>query len=109
RLGHVDRHEPAHLLGIGGVALLLARLAEEVEVPLEHAQVEVRDAHVRPVVARHELHRLERADSRDPDRRVRPLDASRAWGGGLRTTASFPSLVWRARIEATRFGDGMRP
>ena len=47
-LGHVDRHEPAHLVGRRGVPLLRARLPEVVEVLLEDPLVKVRDAHVGP-------------------------------------------------------------
>ena len=66
-LGDVDRDEPARLERIGLVALGRARVAEHLERPLEHVEVEVRDAHVRVAVAGDELHRLDRPGAGDPD------------------------------------------
>jgi hypothetical protein len=59
---------------MGLIALLLAALAEGRVVALEEVDVEVRDAHVGIPTLRHELHRLERPGTRDPDRRVGLLE-----------------------------------
>ena len=76
-LRHVDRHEPAHLLGRSGVSLLLTGLPEVVEVLLEDPLVEVRDTHVGPPPPGDEVHRLVAPSARDPDRRMRLLHRSR--------------------------------
>ncbi len=73
-VGDEDRHEPSELQRIGVVPLLLARLAHHGEHALEHADVEVRDAHVGVVVLGHELQRLERPDAGDPDLGMGLLD-----------------------------------
>ena len=87
-VGHVDRDEPSRLERVGRVALGVARVAEHLERALEHAQVEVRDAHVRVVVASDELHRLERAGTGDPDLGVRLLD-----GAGPRVHVADPEVL----------------
>src|SRR5262249_35808303 len=73
----IDRHTPAHLLRLRGVAGFFAALAEHRENTAEYIDVEIRHAHVRVAPLSDELNGLATAQAGNPDRRVRLLQRAR--------------------------------
>src|SRR5262245_50003704 len=76
-LTDVDRHAPAHLLGLRIIPGLLTLLAEHAEDALEAANMEIWQPHVGVPSLGDKLYGLQTADARNPDRRVRLLQRPR--------------------------------